>query len=272
MTVKATDGAGYSGSASFTWTITNTVAVTSPGNQSTVSGTAITPVTNSATDTQSGATLTWSATGLPAGLSINASTGHDHGHADHGRHAPSVTVKATDGAGYSGRPRFTWTVTNTVAVDQPGQPVRRLGHGHHPGHQLGHRLLVDGHPDLVGHRPARRAVDQLVHRHDHGHADDARHLLGDRDGHRRERANGSATFSWTITNTVAVAGPGQPDATSRAPPSPRSTNSATDSQSGATLTWSATGLPAGLSINRLDRHHHRHADSAGHLLGDRQGH
>ena len=73
MTVTATDGSGYHGSATFTWNITNTVAVTNPGTQSSVSGTAITALQISATDSQSGATLTYSATGLPAGLSISIS-------------------------------------------------------------------------------------------------------------------------------------------------------------------------------------------------------
>ena len=150
------------------------MTVANPGSQSSVTGTAITAVTDSATDSQSGATLTWSATGLPAGLSINSSTGTITG-TPTAAGTSSVTVKATDGAGYSG--------TRLVHLDgdqhgvgrQPGQPVLGLGHGHHPGDELGHRLPVRGHPDLVGHRPARRAVDQLLDRDHLRHAHHGRH-------------------------------------------------------------------------------------------------
>ena len=75
VTVKATDGSGYSGTASFTWTITNNVSLANPGNQTNVSGSAVSPVTLVATDSSPGATLTYSATGLPTGLSVNASSG-----------------------------------------------------------------------------------------------------------------------------------------------------------------------------------------------------
>lgn len=83
------------------------VSVTGPGNQSTTVGTAVT-VNNAA----SGGTApyTWSATGLPPGVSINPSTGQITG-------TPTtvgtynVTVTATDSAGQSGSASFTWTVS-----------------------------------------------------------------------------------------------------------------------------------------------------------------
>ncbi|HEX4087997.1 MAG TPA: ricin-type beta-trefoil lectin domain protein, partial [Trebonia sp.] len=52
----------------------NTVTVSNPGNQTSTVGSAAS-VQVGATDSASGQTLTYSATGLPAGLSINASTG-----------------------------------------------------------------------------------------------------------------------------------------------------------------------------------------------------
>ena len=84
--MTATDGSGASDSASFSWTVTNTVSVTSPGDQSDLSGSAITPVDVAATDSSSTATLAYSATGLPDGLAIDPSTGTIIGNADHGRH------------------------------------------------------------------------------------------------------------------------------------------------------------------------------------------
>src|SRR5580693_4910049 len=78
VTLTGTDSTGPSGAATFTWTVgsgaSNTVTVTKPGNQTGTVGTAAS-LQISATDSASGQTLTYTASGLPAGLSINASTG-----------------------------------------------------------------------------------------------------------------------------------------------------------------------------------------------------
>jgi cellulase/cellobiase CelA1 len=63
-----------------------------------------------ASDSASGQTLTYSATGLPAGLSISSSTGLISGTPTATGNS-SVTVTATDGTGASGSASFTWTVT-----------------------------------------------------------------------------------------------------------------------------------------------------------------
>ena len=124
--ITATDNAGFSGSASFTWSIANSVSVTNPGAQSDVSGSHITPVPVSASDSSSGATLTYGATGLPAGLSIDHSSGTISGTPTTGCSC-SVTVTATDNAGFSGSASFTWTITNTVRVTSPGNQTGTVG-------------------------------------------------------------------------------------------------------------------------------------------------
>ncbi|WP_344571218.1 phospholipase D-like domain-containing protein, partial [Kitasatospora viridis] len=78
VTVTASDSTGPTGTTSFTWTVGtaagNTVTVTNPGNQSGTVGTAAS-LQVGASDSASGQTLSYAATGLPAGLSINSSTG-----------------------------------------------------------------------------------------------------------------------------------------------------------------------------------------------------
>ncbi len=86
----------------------NTVTVTNPGNQTTTVGSSAS-LQISATDSASGQTLTYSATGLPAGLSINSSSGLISG-TPTATGTSSVTVKATDTTGASGSASFSWTV------------------------------------------------------------------------------------------------------------------------------------------------------------------
>jgi hypothetical protein len=114
VTVTVTDTSGASGSAAFTWTIVNVVTVTNPGGRSSPHGSAITPLTMSATDSNpSITTFTWSAGGtLPTGLSINPATGVISGTPSTTTGSPfTVTITATDSTGRSGSTTFTWTVT-----------------------------------------------------------------------------------------------------------------------------------------------------------------
>jgi hypothetical protein len=118
VTVTATDTTGASGSASFTWTIGgNTVTVTNPGSQTGTVGTAVSLQVH-ATDSASGQRLTYSATGLPAGLSINTSSGLISGTPTTAA-ASGVTVTATDTTGASDNASFTWTVNPISAPSAP---------------------------------------------------------------------------------------------------------------------------------------------------------
>ncbi|MEV7386617.1 putative Ig domain-containing protein [Streptomyces sp. NPDC091215] len=88
----------------------NTVTVTNPGSQSTVTGSSVS-LQISATDSAS-ATLTYSASGLPTGLSISSSTGLISGTASTAG-TYSTTVTATDSTGATGTASFTWTVSTS---------------------------------------------------------------------------------------------------------------------------------------------------------------
>jgi Zn-dependent metalloprotease len=84
------------------------VTVTQPANQSTVVNTAAS-LQIQASSTNGGA-LTYTATGLPTGLSINASTGLISG-TPTVTGTSSVTVTATDSTNATGSASFTWAVT-----------------------------------------------------------------------------------------------------------------------------------------------------------------
>ncbi|RAG87019.1 hypothetical protein DN069_03405 [Streptacidiphilus pinicola] len=86
----------------------NTVTVTNPGTQTSTAGTAAS-LQLQGSDSASGQTLSWSATGLPAGLSLNSSTGAVSGTPTTAG-TSQVTVTATDGTGASGSASFSWTV------------------------------------------------------------------------------------------------------------------------------------------------------------------
>jgi hypothetical protein len=113
-TVTVNDGTSAS-SVNFDWTVGttstgNTVTVTNPGAQTgTVAVAASLQI--KATDSATGQTLTYSATGLPAGLSISSSTGLISGTPTTAGNS-SVTVTATDGTGASGAAGFTWTISS----------------------------------------------------------------------------------------------------------------------------------------------------------------
>ncbi len=115
-TIEDMYGLPYAGAASGATPITNvwstagnTVTVTNPGNQTGTVGTA-TSLQATAGDSASGQTLTYSATGLPSGLSINSSTGLITGTPTTAGTA-NVTVSAKDTTGASGSASFTWTIS-----------------------------------------------------------------------------------------------------------------------------------------------------------------
>jgi len=115
QTTWANDGNGGAGACQASHPIVangggaNTVTVTSPGNQTGTVGTAVSLQIH-ATDSASGQTLTYAATGLPAGLSINAATGLITGTPTTAA-TSSVTVTAHDTINASGSASFTWTTT-----------------------------------------------------------------------------------------------------------------------------------------------------------------
>ncbi|WP_269858934.1 putative Ig domain-containing protein [Streptomyces sp. RPT161] len=129
VTITATDSTGPSGTTSFTWTVKpaagNTVTVTDPGNQTGTVGTAASLQVH-ASDSASGQSLTYSASGLPSGLSISSSTGLISG-TPTAAGTSTVTITATDSTNASGSATFTWTVKPSSSGCSPAQLLGNPG-------------------------------------------------------------------------------------------------------------------------------------------------
>ncbi len=130
FTYTISDGEGGTDTATLTITITGqneapTLAVALPDLTSVDSETVSVATATSFSDVDSGDTATYSATGLPSGLTINASTGVISGTftASASTIDPyTVTVTRTDGQGASVSDSFVWTVTDPApdATDNSG--------------------------------------------------------------------------------------------------------------------------------------------------------
>jgi Zn-dependent metalloprotease len=136
---------------------TNTVTVNNPGSQSGTVGTAKS-LQLTATDSASGQTLTWSATGLPAGLSISSSTGLISGTpTTAGTYTTTATARDTTGA--TGSASFTFTISGTGGgCSSPGQ---KLGN---PGFETGSAApwtassgVIDGSTGEAAHSGSYKA-------------------------------------------------------------------------------------------------------------------
>ncbi len=185
----------------------NTVTVTNPGAQT---GTVGTPasVQVHATDSGSGQTLTYTAASLPAGLTINSSTGLISGTPTTAA-TSSATVTATDGTGASGSATFTWTINpvtegNIVTVTNPGAQTGTVGtaasvqiHATDSGSgqtltytaaSLPAGLTISSSTGLISGTPTTAGTSSVT--------------VTAKDG---TGASGAATFSWTI-NPVTTGG------------------------------------------------------------------
>jgi serine protease len=114
VTVTATDTTGAKGSASFSWSISpsgNTVTVTNPGSQNSQVNSGVS-LQILAGDSAPGQSLTYAAAGLPAGLTINPSTGVISGTTSNTASTYNVKVTATDTTGATGSASFSWTIRN----------------------------------------------------------------------------------------------------------------------------------------------------------------
>ena len=120
VTITVDDGGGRSDSVSFDWQVTlsasNPPLLTVPGNQSSSEGDTVNlAVTASDPD---GDTLSYAATGLPPGLTINSAMGDITGTVQQAG-SYSVTITVDDGNGGSASGVFDWTVSAPSLVVAP---------------------------------------------------------------------------------------------------------------------------------------------------------
>jgi large repetitive protein len=206
-----------------------------------------------------GDTLTYSVTGLPAGLSINPATGVISGTIDRSASQVnggvySVTVTASDGKGGTVSTTLGWTVTNppptaandsaTTAEDTPIAAINVLANDRDP----------DGDPLTVTAATASSGTVTInpdgtlryVPNANFNGTDTIRYTISDGQG-------GTATATVTVTvtgvNDVPTAKPlgNQTNLDGQVISLP--VGSAFSDADGDALTFGATGLPAGLSIN-----------------------
>ncbi len=248
ITVGVTDGT-YSNAIVFTWDITNAIALTNPGNQTSTENASVTlPI--SASDSVSGSTLAYSALGLPPGLKINSGTGAITGTVALGSAAGgpyNVIVTASDGT-YSTSQAFTWTVLVPITMTNPGPQTTIEGRSgaltisatdNVSGNTLAFTAL--GLPPGLSIDTATGAITGTVAV---GAAQDGPYTVTVEAGDGTYSI--SQSFTWNVINPVAITVPA--DQTNNEGDTVALTIRATDSTSG-TVTYGAIGLPGGLSIN-----------------------
>jgi hypothetical protein len=242
VTVTVSDGMANA-SQSFTWTV-NYVGLVKPLDQSNVDGDTVS-LQMIASDS-AGLTLTYSATSLPSGLSIGSSTGLISGTLTNTAHTNSpysVTVTASDGT-HSASQTFNWTVAR-LSVPNPGNlsnlegttvslQITATDSGGTPSYSstnLPTGLSINSSTGLISGTIGTAA---------HGSSPYTVTVTAT-DGTN----SASQTFMWTVTPRVALVNPGA------------ISNAAGDvvslqiqaSTVGGTLSYTASGLPSGLSIS-----------------------
>ena len=126
MSVTVRDGLAVDATDTFTWTVTNVNRAPAfdqdLGDQTNAEGDLVS-LDAGATDPD-GDSLTYEASGLPAGLSISSTTGLISGTVGYAAAASSpysVSVTVRDGLAVDATDTFTWTVTN---VNRPRPSTR----------------------------------------------------------------------------------------------------------------------------------------------------
>jgi prepilin-type N-terminal cleavage/methylation domain-containing protein len=250
VTVKTTDKEKRNDDSTFTWTVVAIPVLTSPGNQLSR--------TNAAVSLQPVATggftpMVWTATNLPAGLAMDPATGLITGTPTTAK-TTSVTLTVTDSGAtpHKSSVTFTWQVLTPVQLYDPGPQTMTNGTnvGTFTPYAFGglapYSWQVQNLPDGAKMDPVTGKVTGII---THG----TRYLTTVT---VTDAAGGTATL--TVVCTVNPSSSTDLKVTAPAPANPDQTTAVNTAVSlsatalgadSASYTWSATGLPTGLSIS-----------------------
>lgn len=248
--VKVTgyDAGGASSTFQFTASVINPVSLTNPGTQNSTEGNSVS-LTPTASDANN-QPLTFFASGLPAGLSINPSSGQISGTLATGTAALGpyqTTVTATDGT-YTASTQFVWNVSSPLTLTNPGTQTSSEGNtvalslsatDSNSGATLSY--AATGLPAGLKINPGTGQITGSVAA---GAAANGPYSVS------LSAGNGSASartsFTWNVSSPITITVPA--DQSNNAGASVSLVMTASDSHSG-TLSWSASSLPNGLSLN-----------------------
>ena len=276
VTVTATDDKGAATSESFNWVVDNNppTAGSAIAPASSPDGQAVTPIdTASHFSNPNGLPLTYSVTGLPAGLSIDPASGMITGTLDHdaSKNAPttsgagatldgtySVTVTASDGQGGTATQTFTFDAKNNAPVigtatanqrNADGQAVSVDASQAFSDPNTGDTLTyaATGLPKGLAIDPTTGKITGTIDPKASGTGPYTVMVTATDD----KGAATTETFSWTIDDVPPTAGAPVPAVSSADGQAVATIDTAShfNNPNGQPLTYSATGLPAGLSID-----------------------
>jgi hypothetical protein len=250
VTATVTDAYQLVGSAGFVWTIVALPALANPGPLSTPYGTAVSrsiAVTGGTFASPLVSPAGWSATGLPTGLAINATTGLITGTPSVAGAPRPVTVTVTDSYGKPASTTFDWAVVPAVTLprtapwtDPVGTPMSSATFGVSGGTAPYTWSIVNA--------PAGVAVAAGTGVISGTPAAGTRYLatVTVTDAHG---LTGSATVVWNITATGPVLRVTAPTGDRSDVAGTSVTVSPSVMPGGNGRSWAASGLPPGMSIN-----------------------
>jgi hypothetical protein len=277
--VTATNNLAQTGSTSFVWTVTSTgttPVITNPGPQMRKENDVVSlPLVIS---NPGGYALSFSATGLPIGLSIDSASGTISGtiasNASQGSSATDpntsapipgqffVTVKADDGAGHSTSQTFTWNVEHTPlapTITAPANQTNAEGDSvslaviasDPAGDSLNY--AADGLPAGVTIDPGSGLISGTLYYSDAEESSDPSQPAGTYlvtvTAFNSSSLSATASFTWTVTDTAQAPVVEQPQTQNDGEGDTPWLRILAVSPEGRDVTFSATGLPTGLSID-----------------------
>ncbi len=240
--VKVTDAFNATATQSYPLTINPPVTITGPSTLPSWTKGRVYPNT-SMTSTGGTGTITWSATGLPAGLSIAPASGVISG-TPTTPGTSNVTVVATDGTGATATKSYTVTINTTPSIATTALPngeksvaysaTLATSGGTAPftwtATGLPNGLSLNSGTGVISGTPTTTGSYTIN--------------LGVTDA---SGAGASGTASLVLYPQLSITGPTSPPAWTAGRAYPATTATATGGT--GSYSWSATGLPTGMSIN-----------------------